>query len=251
VFLEEKGLTLSGGEKPTPAHYYQLLGDVSGRSDALTIQSQLLRSLGQAEYSPDNRGHFGLAYSAYAHFTSPIRRYPDLLVHRAIRSVIRGQESGNTIRRALKSVTGIGTDPVKRIKSAKALNPTTSYPYNHESMAILATHCSQRSRRADKASWDVDAWLTCEYMQDTVGEQFTGVITTVTHFGLFVELQDTKIEGLVHISTLDNDFYHFDKAKLCLKGERTGTTYMIGDTVCVKVSHVDMEQRKIEFTLEQ
>ena len=249
AFLGEKRLNLPGGKKPTSVHYDRLLRNLGKRSDASVIQSMMLRSLSQAEYSPDNAGHFGLAYSAYAHFTSPIRRYPDLLVHRAIRSVIRGQESGGKMRRALKFVTGMGVDPVQRVHSASTLDAEKSYPYDRERMEAFATHCSQLSRRADKASWDVDAWLKCDYMRDTIGDTFTGMITTATQFGLFVELEDTKVEGLIHINALNNDFYHFDEVKQCLKGERTNTSYTIGDTVQIRVAQVDMEQRKIGFEL--
>lgn len=248
-FLTDKGLTLAGGNKPTPAHYDHLLSSLEARPDAGAVQSMMLRSLSQAEYSADNNGHFGLAYPAYAHFTSPIRRYPDLLVHRAIRSVIRRQESGGTMRRALKRLTGIGSDPVHRVKSAEPLDPSVSYPYSKESMHTLAANCSQQSRRADKASWDVDAWLKCDYMKDTTGTAFTGTVTTVTAFGLFIELDDIKIEGLVHISTLNNDFYHFDETRQRLTGERNHNHYSIGDTVQVTVARVDMEQKKIEFQI--
>lgn len=249
AFLVEKGLTLKGGDKPTPEDYDRLLLSIKDRSDASSIQAMVLRSLGQAEYSSDNSGHFGLAYSAYSHFTSPIRRYPDLMVHRAIRSVIRGAETGSAIRRLFKSVTGIGTDPVLRIKSATKLDRTSSYPYDKEHMNSLAARCSTLSRRADKASWDVEAWLKCEYMQSEIGNVFTSTISTVTNFGLFVELNDTMIEGLIHISALKKDFYHFDEAKQCLTGERSNISYAIGDTIDVKVVHVDMDRRKIEFTL--
>lgn len=249
TFLGKKGLNLSGGDKPAPAHYDQLLSSINERSDASAIQAMMLRSLSQAEYSADNAGHFGLAYSAYAHFTSPIRRYPDLLVHRAIRSVIRKQESGGVIRRALKLVTGTNTDSVRRIKNAKTLDPSKSYPYDKEDMTALASACSEQSRRADKASWDVDAWLKCDFMKDSIGSTFTGSITTVTQFGLFIELENTKIEGLIHISTLKHDYYQFDETKQCLKGERSNTSYAIGDTVDITVARVDMEQRKIEFQM--
>ncbi len=249
AFLGKRGLVLSGGKKPQPVHYDQLLSSIDDRSDASTIQSMMLRSLRQAEYSSDNTGHFGLAYSAYAHFTSPIRRYPDLLVHRAIRSVIRREESGNIIHRTLKRLTGIGADPVQRTKNAETLDPSKSYPYDKERISALASACSQQSRRADKASWDVEAWLKCEFMQDSVGSEFLGKITTVTSFGLFIELQDTKIEGLVHISTLKKDFYQFDEVQHCLIGERTSARYGVGDTVRITVVRVDMEQRKIEFQI--
>jgi ribonuclease R len=249
AFLGEKGLKLSGGNEPTPIHYDQLLRSLGERPDTSVIQSMMLRSLSQAEYSPDNIGHFGLAYSAYAHFTSPIRRYPDLLVHRAIRSVIRGKESGGAIHRAIKSITSMGVDPVKRINSAVRLDRAISYPYDTKNMQSLGMHCSQLSRRADKASWDVDAWLKCDYMRERVGDTFTGVITTVTHFGLFVELADTKIEGLIHISSLNNDFYQFDEAKQALIGNRNNNTFAIGDAIEIRIAQVDMDHRKIEFNV--
>lgn len=249
AFLSLKQLSLAGGHKPTPAHYDQLLSSLGNRPDAGVIRSMMLRSLSQAEYSPDNIGHFGLAYSAYSHFTSPIRRYPDLLVHRAIRSVIRGKESGNLLHRAFKAVSGNKSDPVHRIEGATSLARGQSYPYDMTTMRALAQQCSTLSRRADKASWDVEAWLKCDYMRRFVGDTFTGVITTVTQFGLFVELEDTKVEGLIHISTLDNDFYHFDEATQSLRGERTNATYAVGETVQVQVAQVDMDTRKIAFSL--
>lgn len=248
-FLAEKGLKLAGGDKPTPGHYDNLLGSIGERNDAKVIQTMMLRSLSQAAYSPNNDGHFGLAYNAYAHFTSPIRRYPDLLVHRAIRSVIRRGESGGALRRALKSITGLGHDPVQRVKTATLLEPSNSYPYSSENIASLAEHCSTLSRRADKANWDVEAWLKCEFMQDSIGDVFTGSINSVTGFGLFIELEDTQIEGLIHITALKDDFYNFDAAKQQLIGERNHSAYGLGDTVDVRVVRVDMEQRKIEFEL--
>ncbi|MGB0467247.1 MAG: ribonuclease R [Pontibacterium sp.] len=247
AFLAERGLNLGGGDKPTPTDYDKLLSSLGDRSDAHIIRTMMLRSLSQAEYSPDNQGHFGLAYSAYAHFTSPIRRYPDLLVHRAIRSVIRRNETGSAFRRALKRITGKGTDPVSRIKNAPLLEPTKSYPYDMQAMLMLAEHCSDASRRADKASWDVEAWLKCEYMQDFIGETFTGIISSVTNFGLFIEIEDIQIEGLIHVSALKSDFYHFDEAKQRLVGEKTHTSYGLGDSVEVRVVRVDMDQRKIDF----
>ncbi len=249
AFLGEKGLKLDGGEKPTTIHYDRLMKSIEGREDADIIRTMMLRSLSQAEYSPENQGHFGLAYSAYSHFTSPIRRYPDLLVHRAIRSVIRQKESGNPFRRVIKRLTGIGADPVHRVKSADRLDPGTSYPYDLATMTNFAEHCSQVSRRADKAAWDVEAWLKCEYMQEYVGETFTGVVGSVASFGLFIELEETQVEGLVHISTLKDDYYNFDAGKQRLIGERTNAGFGLGDKVKVRVVRVDMEQRKIEFEL--
>jgi ribonuclease R len=248
-FLSERGLNLSGGDKPTPAHYDLLLRSINERKDAQVIRMMMLRSLSQAEYSADNQGHFGLAYPAYAHFTSPIRRYPDLLVHRAIRSVIRRSESGSKLHRVLKKFTGMGTDPVHRIKSAAPLEEGKSYPYDLDKMKAMADHCSRVSRRADKAGWDVEAWLKCEYMQDHVGDTFSGVISSVTNFGLFIELDDTLIEGLIHVTALNNDYYQFDAAQQRLVGERTRTNFGIGDAIDIRVVRVDMDQRKIEFEL--
>jgi ribonuclease R len=248
-FLSERGLNLAGGDKPTPANYDLLLRSINERKDAPVIRTMMLRSLSQAEYRADNQGHFGLAYPAYAHFTSPIRRYPDLLVHRAIRSVIRRSESGSTLHRVLKKVTGMGSDPVHRIKSAAPLEAGKSYPYDLDKMKTLADHCSRVSRRADKAGWDVEAWLKCEYMKDHVGDTFSGVIGSVTNFGLFIELDDTLIEGLIHVTSLNNDFYQFDAAQQRLVGERTRATFGIGDSINVRVVRVDMDQRKIEFEL--
>lgn len=251
AFLTGKGLKLAGGAKPTPGHYDQILSSVSARSDASVIQTMMLRSLSKAEYSPDNLGHFGLAYDAYAHFTSPIRRYPDLLVHRAIRSVIRKPEGGGLFGRLLKTVGLPGGDPVRRVPGAKPLDPAISYPYDMAAMLILAEHCSMASRRADKASWDVEAWLKCEYMKDCIGDVFEGTISSVTHFGLFIELKETQVEGLVHITALTNDYYQFDPVRQCLVGDRTNNEYGLGDDIKVRVVSVDMDQRKIEFDLMQ
>jgi len=194
----------------------KLLKEVQGRPDAHLIQTVLLRSLKQAVYSPDNVGHFGLAYDAYAHFTSPIRRYPDLLVHRAIRHVLSGQ-------------------------------PPELFRYDHEKMVNLGEHCSQTERRADEATRDVVDWLKCEYMLDEVGGEFDGTITSVTGFGLFVELDDIYVEGLIHITSLENDYYHFDPVKHQLVGEHNHQVYRLGDRLRVKVARVDLDERKIDF----
>lgn len=247
-YLAEKQLTLPGGDTPSPKDYEQLLSTLAGRSDAAAIQSMLLRSLSQAEYSHKNTGHFGLAYSGYTHFTSPIRRYPDLIIHRAIRSVIRRKRNGATHQ--LFKIFGIkSTDPVKRSGVAKAIPTKISYPYDKKHMAALGEHCSQLSRRADKASWDVEAWLKCTYMQDAIGDTVDGIITSVTHFGLFIELNDTKMEGLLHINDLNNDDYHFDENRQSLKGKRKQKGYAMGDKIQVKIAQVDMDQKKIGFAL--
>ncbi|OGT19610.1 MAG: ribonuclease R [Gammaproteobacteria bacterium RBG_16_57_12] len=218
AFLAELGLSLAGGDKPEATHYAKLLASIKGRPDFHLIQTVLLRSLKQAVYSPDNIGHFGLAYEAYAHFTSPIRRYPDLLVHRAIRHLIRGKS-------------------VER------------FDYSFGDMQSHGEHCSMTERRADEATRDAVDWLKCEFMRDKVGEAFDGIVTGVTGFGLFVELKDIYVEGLVHITALKNDYYHFDPAKHRLLGERTSTVYRLADPLRVQVMRVDLDDRKIDFEL--
>jgi len=213
-FLKGFGLNLTGGDEPHARDYAKLLLRVKDRPDAQLLQTVMLRSLQQAVYSPDNVGHFGLAYESYTHFTSPIRRYPDLLVHRAIKAVLAGKryEPGNW----------------------------------HE----LGAHCSMTERRADEATRDVAAWLKCYYMQDRVGESFEGSISAVTAFGVFVALDDIYIEGLVHISDLGRDYYHFDAGKRQLMGERTKQRYRLGDRLRVKVARVDLDTTKIDFVLD-
>jgi len=248
-FLAERGLNLAGGEQPSPTDYNQLLSQTAARPDAATIQTMLLRSMNQAVYSPENDGHFGLAFAAYAHFTSPIRRYPDLLVHRAIRAVIRSKESGGLIKRMVKNLSGKGFDPVKRVEQAKPLPFKQNYPYQISEILALAEHCSLVARRADEASWEVDAWLKCHYMQTKLGEQFQATISGVNSFGLFVELADIPVEGSIHISALADDFYHFDAAKQRLMGERKAKAYNIGQSISVTLARVDLDQRRIEFVL--
>jgi ribonuclease R len=217
-FLNELGLVLGGGDKPTPLDYMHLLDSVQGRADAHLIQTVLLRSMSQAVYSPEIKGHFGLALDAYAHFTSPIRRYPDLLVHRAIKHCLLNK-------------------------------PAKSFVYGLPDMVVMGEHCSTNERRADEATRDVVSWLKCEYMLDKVGEEFTGIITAVTGFGFFVELNDIFVEGLVHITNLPQDYFHFDAKSHQLKGERTGTCFRLGDKVNVKVARVDLDEKKIDFDL--
>lgn len=245
-FLGELGLNLAGGAKPTPDDYQTLLAQAEDRPDAHLIQTMMLRSLSQAVYTPDNEGHFGLAYGAYAHFTSPIRRYPDLLVHRAIRSVIR-EKSG--LLSKVKSMFGGSKPPVVRAEGASSLDSAKSYPYDMAKMLELGEQCSLAERRADEATRDVMGWLKCEYMQDHIGDEFDGVVSAVTGFGLFVELQGVYTEGLVHVSALQGDYYHFDAAKQRLSGERTGVTYRLGDEMRVRVVRVDLDDRKIDFEL--
>ncbi len=229
-FLGELGLSLGGGEKPQAAEYAKLLKKVQARPDAHLIQTVMLRSLSQARYSPDNIGHFGLSQDEYLHFTSPIRRYPDLLVHRAIRHQLRDET-----RR--KNTTG-----KKKVRAAK-------FPYSESDMTTLGEHCSVTERRADDATRDAVDWLKCEYMLDKVGEDYGGIVSSVTSFGVFVELKDIYVEGLVHITALHNDYYHFDPAGHRLRGERTGKVYRLGDEISVKVVRVNLDDRKIDFEL--
>ncbi|MEG0966869.1 MAG: ribonuclease R [Pseudomonas sp.] len=234
AFLGELGLSLhKGKDGPSPKDYQALLASIAGRPDFHLIQTVMLRSLSQAVYSADNNGHFGLNYEAYTHFTSPIRRYPDLLTHRAIRSVIRSLQETPHVKRA-----GAMSIPKARI-----------YPYDEPTLEQLGEQCSMSERRADEATRDVVNWLKCEYMKDRVGESFPGVITAVTGFGLFVELTDIYVEGMVHVSALPGDYYHFDPVHHRLAGERTGRSFRLGDTVEVRVMRVDLEQRKIDFEM--
>jgi len=234
LFLNELGLSVGGGDAPTPQDYRDLAEAIKGRDDADIIQTVMLRSMSQAVYSPHNEGHFGLAYQAYAHFTSPIRRYPDLLVHRAIRSVIRGPRQTNTVLRA----EGAPVEP-----------PSKWCPYTFEQMLELGEHSSMTERRADDATRDVEDWLKCEFMSDKLGEVYDGTIASVTGFGIFVRLDEVYVEGLVHVTSLPSDYYHYEAEKHRLKGERTGTSYRLGDGVTVQVARVDLDERKIDFDM--
>ena len=225
-FLAECGLSLSGGNKPTPTDYAQLLEQIKQRPDHELIQTMLLRSMSQAVYSADNIGHFGLALEEYAHFTSPIRRYPDLTLHRGIKYLLAKQKG-----------------------SKRKTTDTGGYHYPLEEMDLFGAHCSSTERRADDATREVADWLKCEYMQDHVGEEFDGVISSVTGFGFFVRLNDLFIDGLVHISGLANDYYLFDMPKQRLIGENSGMIFRLGDPVKVRVEAVSLEQKQIDFSL--
>jgi ribonuclease R len=214
-FLKGFGLQLGGGDTPHASDYAKVLERAKPRPDAQLLQTVMLRSLQQAVYSPDNVGHFGLAYESYTHFTSPIRRYPDLLVHRAIKAALRGER------------------------------------YEPGNWHALGMRCSQTERRADEATRDVEAWLKCYYMRDRVGDNFNGSISAVVAFGIFVALDDVYVEGLVHVSELGTDYFHFDAAKHQLVGERSAQRFRLGDRVRVRVVRVDIESSKIDFVLEE
>lgn len=214
TFMGEFGFGVGGGDTPHAKDYGKLLTAIKGRPDEQLLQTVLLRSMQQAVYSPDNIGHFGLAYESYTHFTSPIRRYPDLLIHRAIKAVINNSK------------------------------------YTAGDWHVLGQHCSMTERRADDATRDVNAWLKCYYMQDKIGEVFDGTVAGVTSFGLFVALDGIYVEGLLHVTELGNDYFNYDKARHEMAGERTGVRYRLGDRLRVKVSRVDLETSKIDFVLE-
>ena len=216
LFLLSLGLKVPHPDHVKPEQFNRLLQQVKDRPDSVSIAMTMLRSLTHAEYTPENIGHFGLSLDAYAHFTSPIRRYPDLLVHRAIRHILQGGKPGK-------------------------------YAYKSGDMERLGVIASAHERRAEEATRDVEAWLKCEYMENKVGEEFAGVISGVTNFGVFVQISELLIDGLVHVTSLSNDYYHFDPGALQLVGERSGNKYRLGDPMRVKVQRVDMETRRIDF----
>ncbi|MCP5350981.1 MAG: ribonuclease R [Oceanospirillaceae bacterium] len=233
-YLSELGFQLGGGQDPTPEDYLEVMQRIADRPDAHLIQVMLLRSMSQAVYQPENRGHFGLNYPAYTHFTSPIRRYPDLMVHRAIRSAIRNEKANADVQRA---------------PGAKPLKKAEIYPYDMADLLTLGEQCSMTERRADDATREVMDFLKCEFMRNKLGEEFDGIISSVTNFGFFVQLTDLYVEGLVHVSNLHNDFFVFDPVHMQMRGERTGVSFRMGDEVTVKVSRVDLDDRKIDFEM--
>lgn len=218
LFLGELSLQLGGGKKPHPKDFQKTMAAIGDRAEKHLIETVMLRSLKQAQYVEENDGHFGLAYPAYTHFTSPIRRYPDLLIHRAIGFLIDHQD-----------------DEIEK------------FTYNKEDMNRLGKHCSSTERRADEATREAVSWLKCEYMRDKLGQVFQGTISAVTGFGIFVELDDIYVEGLVHVTSLKSDYYAFDAAKHRLIGERSGHVYRLGDKMSVLVARVDLDERKIDF----
>ncbi|MBH1965742.1 MAG: ribonuclease R [Comamonadaceae bacterium] len=251
-YLKALGLGLSIGDVPKPGEFQQIAEATKDRPDAQQIHMMLLRSMSQAIYSPHNSGHFGLAYEAYTHFTSPIRRYPDLLVHRVIKAILSKRryqlpelptpgEAHEKLNRRLQKTNASrqrnGNEPPKK-QSAEMLG-----------WEAAGLHCSANERRADEASRDVEAWLKCKYMREHLGEEFSGAVTTATSFGLFVTLDELYVEGLVHITELGGEYFRFDEVRQELRGERTGLRYGVGTRVRVQVSRVDLDGRKIDFRL--
>ena len=248
TYLKQLGLNLNGGDKPVASDYADLMKKIKGRLDAPILQTMLLRSMQQAVYSPDNIGHFGLSYEAYAHFTSPIRRYPDLLTHRAIKAILQGKkyEPKGIDVGSLNST--ISNSARKQQIVDKAAGKAKKDPTIWDALGI---HCSANERRADEASRDVEAWLKCYYIRNKLGEEFTGTISGVTQFGIFVQLDALYIEGLVHVTDLGADYFQYDDARHELRGERTGKRYQLTDRVTVQVTRVDLDARKIDLCLVQ
>ena len=233
-FLGELGLTLGGGDKPAPMDFKRLSEQVEGRSDASLIHMQMLRTQQQAVYQVENNGHFGLAYDLYAHFTSPIRRYPDLLVHRAIRALIQSDRSAGDLQR------------LKQTPSSKFNH---LYPYSKSDMDGLGEQCSMAERRAEEATRDVMQWLKCEYLQQHVGDEFEGLVSAITPFGMFVTLENMYVDGLVHISSLPRDYYEHDPIRHQLIGQRSHRVFKLGDRLLIQVANVNLDERKIDFVL--
>ncbi|WP_119354531.1 ribonuclease R, partial [Azohydromonas sediminis] len=237
-YLRALGIGLGLSEEPTPGEFQAIAAATRDRPDAAQIHTMLLRSMQQAIYSGIKGSHFGLAYEAYTHFTSPIRRYPDLLIHRVLKALLHGKRYHLS--------TGVVEDAPKRRRGGKAPKASTQEAERWEAVGL---HCSANERRADEASRDVEAWLKCRYMRDRLGEEFSGTVSAVTSFGLFVTLDALYVDGLVHITELGGEYFRFDEARQELRGERTGIRYGVGTRVRVQVSRVDLDGRKIDFRL--
>lgn len=248
AFLAPLGLRLAGKHAPKPSDYAALIKEVLPRPDAPLLQTMLLRSMQQAMYSPDNIGHFGLAYQAYTHFTSPIRRYPDLLVHRAIKAILQGKryEPNGIDRQVLNRNM---SNAMRRQMNKKRMAGKAGGSPDDSIWHALGLHCSANERRADEASRDVEAWLKCYFIRDRLGEHFSGTISGVAPFGIFVQLDDLYIEGLAHVTDLGKDFYHFDEVRHELRGEHSGVRYQLTDKVTVQISRVDLDSRQIDLAV--
>ena len=251
-FLKIIGVGLSISDDPSPAEFQAIAKATKERPDAQQIQTMLLRSMQQAIYTPINSGHFGLAFEAYTHFTSPIRRYPDLLVHRVIKAILAkrkyqlpnlptpGEAHAKLSKRLEKNLASRVAEPTQKPSKLSA---------DMVAWQAAGLHCSANERRADEASRDVEAWLKCKYMREHLGEEFGGVVSAVTSFGIFVTLDAMYVEGLVHITELGGEYYRFDEARQELRGERTGMRFALGTRVRVQVSRVDLDGRRIDFRL--
>ncbi len=251
-YLKAMGVGMTISDEPTPGEFQKIALATKDRPDAQQISTMLLRSMQQAIYSPHNSGHFGLAYEAYTHFTSPIRRYPDLLVHRVIKAILSRQR----YQLPALPTPGEAHEKLARRLAARAAAPTqkpkakvAASPREMQAWEAAGFHCSANERRADEASRDVEAWLKCKYMRDHLGEEYSGVVTAATSFGIFVTLDAMYVEGLVHITELGGEYFKFDEARQELRGERTGIRYAIGTRLRVQVSRVDLDGRKIDFRL--
>jgi ribonuclease R len=252
-YLKAMAVGMSISDNPVPSEFQAIAEATKDRPDAQQIHTMLLRSMQQAIYTPINSGHFGLAFEAYTHFTSPIRRYPDLLVHRVIKSIlghtryrlpalpVPGEAHAKLSKRLAARAQKPGAEPRKR-ETGAALAETQSWE-------AAGLHCSANERRADEASRDVEAWLKCKYMREHLGEEYGGVVSSVTSFGIFVTLDAMYVEGLVHITELGGEYFKFDEARQELRGERSGMRYAIGTRVRVQVSRVDLDGRRIDFRL--
>lgn len=257
-YLRALGLGLSVSDEPRPEEFQAISAATHERPDHEQVHTMLLRSMSQAIYSPINDGHFGLAYEAYTHFTSPIRRYPDLLTHRVIKAILQGRpyhlpelpEPGDAHEQMGKRLAA-RQQRLGRIAApgAKAKGRAKKGRAELQDWEAAGLHCSANERRADEASRDVQAWLKCQYMKQFLGEEFSGKVTAVTSFGLFVTLDQVYVEGLIHITELGGEYFRFDEARQELRGERTGTRYGIGTQVQIQVVRVDADARKIDFVL--
>jgi ribonuclease R len=250
-YLKAVGISQGISDEPKPSEYQAIAKATQERPDVQQIHSMLLRSMQQAIYTPINSGHFGLAYEAYTHFTSPIRRYPDLLVHRVIKAILAKQRyqlpalptpGESHARLARRLASRAHNKPAQEVSSTKR-------PVDQAAWEAAGLHCSANERRADEASRDVEAWLKCKFMREHLGEEYSGVVTSATGFGIFVTLDALYVEGLVHITELGGEYFKFDEARQELRGERTGIRYAIGTKVLVQVSRVDLDGRKIDFRL--
>ena len=251
-FLKITGIGMTISDDPAPGEFQAIANATKDRPDAQQIHTMLLRSMQQAIYTPDNNGHFGLAFDAYTHFTSPIRRYPDLLVHRVIKAILLktkyqlpnlptpGEAHAKLSKRLEKSLAAKVKEPGQKPRKLSV---------DMQAWQAAGLHCSANERRADEASRDVEAWLKCKYMREHLGEEFSGVVSAVTSFGIFVTLDAMFVEGLVHITELGGEYYRFDEARQELRGERTGMRYALGTRVRVQVSRVDLDGRRIDFRL--